>query len=632
MAELMKEFLFPHDEPRKIQKAFMTQVLEALKNKNNLLIHAPTGIGKTAASLPAAMAYALENKKTVFFLTSRHTQHKIAVDTLLKVKEKYGTKFTALDLIGKKYMCSISGVEELSSSEFSAYCKDVREKGGCESYLNLRERGKPSMETQLALKELKTKSIVPVEELLQTCRNRNLCPYEISCLLAREAEVIIADYNHIINEGIRDTLFKKTAKELQNCIIILDEAHNLPGRCRELLTKTLSTFTLDAAIKETRSAGHNAMADDLVKIRDALSELVRDKIQIDKTEAKATKEEFYSKVNAIGSYEELMGNFKFVAEQVLETRKKSYAGMVADFLESWTGADEAFVRIISRGFNKFGKAYAELAYKCLDPSLILRQISGQAHSIIGMSGTLTPVEMYRDLFGLDPKKTILAEYTDPFPKENRKNLIVPGSTTKFSARSEKMYEKIAQQCAEICNAVPGNSAVYFPSYNMLERVYNFFSPLCAKTMIMERSGLTKAEREEILEKFKSYKDSGAVLLGASAGSFGEGIDLIGDYLKSVVVVGLPLAKPDIETQELISYYDGKYQRGWDYGYTFPAIIKVMQNAGRCIRSETDKGVIVFLDERYKWKRYRDCFPKSWDIEITANPQQSIKEFFNRNPY
>lgn len=131
----------------------------------------------------------------------------------------------------------------------------------------------------------------------------------------------------------------------------------------------------------------------------------------------------------------------------------------------------------------------------------------------------------------------------------------------------------------------------------------------------------------MLDSFKSYKDAGAVLLAASAGSFGEGIDLMGDFLKGVVIVGMPLTKPDLETEELIKYYDMKYAKGWDYGYIMPAIITTMQNAGRCIRSETDRGVIVFLDERYLWAGYRKCFPKEWCMKVSANPREEIEQFY-----
>ena len=134
------------------------------------------------------------------------------------------------------------------------------------------------------------------------------------------------------------------------------------------------------------------------------------------------------------------------------------------------------------------------------------------------------------------------------------------------------------------------------------------------------------------KKFKSYKSTGATLLAVVAGSFGEGVDLPGDELKTVVVVGLPLARPDLETNALIQYYDEKFKNGWNYGYVYPAFNKVIQNAGRCIRSETDKGVIVFLDERYTLPRYYHCFPESWKIKVSVNQyKEKIERFFGGQP-
>ena len=138
--------------------------------------------------------------------------------------------------------------------------------------------------------------------------------------------------------------------------------------------------------------------------------------------------------------------------------------------------------------------------------------------------------------------------------------------------------------------------------------------------------MNKQERDDLIEKFKSYKDKGAVLLAVSNGSFGEGIDLIGDYLKAVFVVGIPLSKQDLEVQELIDYYEKRFKKGWDYGYIYPAIVTAIQNAGRCIRSETDKGVVVFLDKRYAWPMYNKYFPKDWEIKISNDYVKDINEF------
>ncbi len=139
--------------------------------------------------------------------------------------------------------------------------------------------------------------------------------------------------------------------------------------------------------------------------------------------------------------------------------------------------------------------------------------------------------------------------------------------------------------------------------------------------------MSKAEKVSLIEDFKCYKDKGALLLCASSGNYGESIDLAGELLNGVIVVGLPLARPNLKTQELIRYYDKKFEKGWDYGYVMPAIIKAVQNAGRCIRSETDRGVVVFLDERYSWSTYLSCFPKDWNFQITKEPEQLIEKFF-----
>jgi len=239
-----------------------------------------------------------------------------------------------------------------------------------------------------------------------------------------------------------------------------------------------------------------------------------------------------------------------------------------------------------------------------------------------MSGTLTPTNMYKDLLGFS--EVLQKEYKSPFPKKNKISIVVPQTTTKFSLRSEKQYKNIAKICSNIIKFIPGNSAIFFPSYQLRDYVYAFFSENCERKIFLEKPGLAKKEKKDLLLKFKKIKK--AVLLGAASGSFGEGIDLP-NVLKCVIVVGLPLQVPDLETRELIRYYDLKFGKGWDYGYTLPAVTKALQNAGRCIRSETDKGIIIFLDERYSWKNYYRCFPIGWDVKITNKYLDEINAFF-----
>ena len=192
---------------------------------------------------------------------------------------------------------------------------------------------------------------------------------------------------------------------------------------------------------------------------------------------------------------------------------------------------------------------------------------------------------------------------------------------------------MAAACAGIANNTPGNSAFFFPSYRLRDEVHHRMSPHCEKTAFLETSNMTKEEKARLFERFASKQKIGACLLGVASGSFAEGIDFKGDLLKTVVIVGLPLQRPDMETKCLIEYYERKFGKGWDYGYIFPAMNRVLQSAGRCIRSPKDRGVIIFLDARYAWPRYLDCLPrKEWGIRISHSPEECfsmMKEFFRK---
>ncbi|MEA2036580.1 MAG: ATP-dependent DNA helicase [Nanoarchaeota archaeon] len=329
-------------------------------------------------------------------------------------------------------------------------------------------------------------------------------------------------------------------------------------------------------------------------------------------------------ISKIEDYDEAISELSFAGDEIREKQKQSYVGSVGSFLEAWEGEDRGFARILSMKMGS-REPYLTLSYKCLDPSLITKEVIDRAHSIVCMSGTLTPTFMYRDILGFNDVREKV--FKSPFPPKNRLSLVVPETTTKFTRRNEEEFKKIAKVSSQVVNLVPGNSLIFFPSYNLRNSVYPYFEGMCDKTILTEKQGLTKEEKHELLEEFKGYKKEGACLMGVTAGSFGEGVDLPGDFLKCVVVVGLPLDRPTLEVKELIDYYDVKYGKGWEYGYIFPAMIKTIQNAGRCIRSETDKGVVVFLDERYSNPMYYNCFPPDYDVKISKLYKEKIENFF-----
>ncbi len=621
----MKKNLFPHSSIRKEQDKLITDVESAIKNKQHLIAHAPTGLGKTVAILSPALEYALHKKLNIFFLTSRHTQHIIAIDTLKEIKEKHDVDFTATDLIGRKWMCALPNTSDLKTNEFMEFCKSQREDYVCEFYVNTKKKtGGLDTKAKSILTNVAVKSPVHTEEAISLCKNEKLCPYEFSIALAKESQIIVCDYHHLFHPGLNENFLRKVNKKLENSIIIVDEGHNLPNRIRDLLSTNLSNLAIKRAIKEAKIENKKELIIYLIEIQEILNEFSKD-MGLGQ-EKLIKKEDFVKKVNKIKDYDELLADLEFAGDQIRLVKKQSYIGSIALFLELWQGEDTGFSRILSVKQYK-RQPWLTLSYRCLDPSIVAGEIIKKSHSTIIMSGTLAPTSMYKDILGF-PENTIERVYKNPFPQENKLSLIIPETTTKFTARNQEQYKAIADICSKITNSVPGNSAIFFPSYSLRNSVDNYFSPKSTKTIFLENPNLKKKEKNDLLDKFKKYKKVGSVLLAVAAANFSEGIDLPGDLLKCVIVVGLPLQPPDLETKELINYYDKKYSKGWDYGYILPAVTKSLQAAGRCIRSETDKGIVVFLDERYVWPGYMKCFPPDWNMKITRDYVEEVKDFFN----
>ena len=603
--------LFPHEKVRPIQDELVIAVDECVQDKKHLVVHAPTGLGKTAATIGPSVAYAIENDLTVFFLTSRHTQHKIALDTVKAIEERYDTTVPVANLIGKKWMCLHSGVENMFSGEFIDYCRKLREEGQCAYYENLKVSGSLSADARVAVEKAKERP--GSSALKEIGREHEVCPYEIGVLAAKEARVVVTDYFYLFHPEIRESFLSKISKDLDSSIIIVDEAHNLPDRIKDLATARVSSFVADRAVQEAEKYGYSF---EVLSALGAALQALSTKASRD-GECYVSKQELRDALGVSYSVEALLE----AGDEVREEQKRSYIGSVGEFLGMWDASDEGFSRILTVRENG-----VTLSYRCLDPGVVSGPLFRGCHSSVLMSGTLNPTVMYSELLDL-PLSTKEYTFQSPFPAENRLPLIVARTTTKYKSRSESMYKEQAAVLAEIADATPGNSIVFFPSYALRDSVNKYFSQRTKKPVFLEQRGMGKTERQDLLDRFGGYKDSGAVLLGVASGSFAEGVDYPGDLLKTVVVVGLPLARPDLETKSLMEYYDEKFSRGWDYGYLFPAFNRVLQSAGRCIRSETDRGALVFLDERYAWNNYQRCFPRTWQLRVTQDPGPEIEKFF-----
>ncbi len=619
--------LFPFSEIREKQDDLMAASIEAIEQGESLVAHAPTGLGKTAATLTPALEYAKENNKKVFFLTPRHSQHQIAVETVKKMQEKHNEELTVIDLLGKKWLCNIDGVQEMTSRDFKDYCQTLRDEERCDFYTAMYDMDEHQLKgkAKKKLDQLEGDAMHAEEFKSST---PTFCPYYMMMELARRSDLIIADYFHIFHPGVRESIFERSGVVLEDTILVVDEAHNLPSRTRSLFSESLSIPQIDRAITEAEKFGFYEMEEKLERLMDAIKSIAADKFASGSHEEKIGKKNLKEPIENIQNYGEFIVDLEAVAEEVRDEREKSYCGGIAEFLDAWNGDDNGFFRCIKRTRSSSGNRYIEVKYTCLDPQVSTKKPLNEAHSSILMSGTLTPQKMYADLLGLDTSAKSEA-FRSPFPEENQLDLLVPTVTTRYSERDDSMYQKYAWYLARSFESLPGNCGVFFPSYAFMHRVEKLLEEKTDRKLFVEKQSMNKEQKQRLFEEFASRKDEGdAVLLGVAAGSLGEGVDYPGDIMKGVFVVGLPLKKPDLETKGLINFYDYKFGKGWDYGYSYPAVNRAIQAAGRCIRSEDDRGVIVYMDERYDWSNYRKVFPPGMDLKKTRAPWKEIDSFFS----
>ncbi|MEM3374720.1 MAG: DEAD/DEAH box helicase family protein [Candidatus Woesearchaeota archaeon] len=342
---IKNRLFFPYKNIREEQNKLLLNVENALLYKKNLIIHAPTGLGKTVATLSPALSYALKKDLTILFLTSRHTQHKIAIDTLKSIKEKFNLDFSVSSIIGKKWMCLISGSDKMYSSDFITFCKKMREEKKCDFYINTRKTQTQFTMKASSLISTLSKNPLTTEEIINYSKTELMCPYEISLGIAKNAKVIIADYYYLFNPEIGDNFLQKIGREIEKLIVIVDEAHNLPYRLKDLASEYLSSITIKRAIKEAKRFGYDSTIESLNDIMSSLTNLT-EKMQINQ-EKIVSKNEFMQPLLEKYDYDQLIEDLEFIADSIRELQKQSYIGSIARFLRIWQGQDEGFVRIIS---------------------------------------------------------------------------------------------------------------------------------------------------------------------------------------------------------------------------------------------------------------------------------------------
>ena len=604
---------FRHERIRPSQKELMDDIYDAIANNRNFMAHAPTGLGKTDAAISAAATHAIENDQTVFFLTPKISQHRIAMEVVNGLAEKHKLDIRGVDLVGRANCCIHKNIKDLDGESFFTSCGKKIKDHQCIFYSNAKGHGRMA-ETRA---ELRFNAMLsnygsgkPHHDLIREGEKKACCPYEWLIKLAEVSNVVIADYYHLMIPSIREILFLKIKKRIEDSIIIVDEAHNLASRIRSSLSRSVNNFVFSRVEKEMAMVGPGAGP-----LEEEFSKWAAE-ILGKKEELTVAAFEFDFFIQKFGlSIEDAIEQLTDAGISYVEkTNKKSACLALASFMIEWKNDQYRCVRILKKKEGRFF-----LSKRLLDPSPTTK-ILNQCPASILMSGSLLPLEMHRDVLGLDLEKTVMKHYPSPFDPENTINIITENLTTKYTKRNEENYQSIAKNISSIIEHTPGGTALFFPSYQFMNNVLPFVSH---GNLHIQSSGMKPPEIKQMIEKFKK----GGVLCAVQGGSLAEGVDFSNGEIKTAVVIGVALDEMDVETKALIDYYEEKFSRGWDYGYLYPGTIKALQAAGRGRRKESDRVAVVYMDERFKWRKYNWILNRDEEIIVTDNAASHVARFW-----
>lgn len=604
---------FPFDKPRAGQVELISTVEEGMREKRRMLIQAPTGLGKTVGVLYPSLRDALARGQRVIYVTPKNSQHAVAEDAIERLNEK-GAKLKSLTITAKSKICFKN--EPLCNPGYCEYAKD--------HYTKMAERD--------VLGKLARKRKLTKKAFQEIAREAEVCPFEIQLDAAAEAEAVICDYNYVF--APRSAFGRLSASGIDQegkPNLVIDEAHNLPARAMDYHSPELSTFTLGKYREQLQELPLRFRADALELLTGCMDVIAKCAPPLGKGTQKIDPPS-----NLFHDQDVLLRAF---LSRYLESDEEILQGdPVLKLCFYWSEFTAALEFVEAGVREEFFTTFAShptggvVRITCCDASSFLRAAYEEYEQVVGFSATLKPFDYYSQLSGLKAQELKTAEFRSPFPAERRKLLIIPQISSKYSER-DRNYPKVAEAIARIAALKPGNYFAFFPSFEFLERTLQKFSIPPGFTVRRQERYMRADEIEDLLEHLRGGSQP-TIFFAVSGGVFAEGVDYPGDMIIGAFVVGPPLPSFDLEREEMRAYYDRHYQAGFDYAYTFPAMAKAVQAAGRVIRSETDRGLIVLMDGRFLQPSYGKSMPEDWFREsprelVSGKILDEVREFWGR---
>lgn len=606
---------FPFERPRENQEDFINFVSENMARKQSVALEAATGFGKTVCVLTSLLPLADRLEKKIVYCCRTHTQMDRVISELKHIRRK--KKVSGVSLRGRREMCLHNVILSQTSDAAGAMyvCRLLRKLDRCDYYRTYKENQDRILQMEITLSQNPLFS----HEILAASREGGFCPYEFSKEIVKDVDVVACSYLYLFHPQIREGFLEGLGCTLDDILLVLDEAHNLENLAQELGSDRLSLLSVKAATNEALEYGEPEIANFCEVLYRIMLEIeekygVKEEVSLSYKELmnKFFQEEvtFLSNIAQAERSEMLISDYLgFMQKRGEEIQKdrlkknkppRSYIFSVASFLQTWIGVKERtdYCYVASKYMTRKGTETLRLEIVSLDPRTVTLSVLDNVHASVSMSGTLTPLDAYRDVVGL--KNASLRIFPSPFKKSHIFVAAVKGVTTKGDMRDPEMYRRISVRISEVVENTPKNVGVFCPSYNVLEGLLSAgLEQIIDKPLFIERKGYSSHQNDELVRLFKNgSQGKGGVLLGVMGGRNAEGEDYPGDEMNSVVLVGVPYAVPTARTNAQIEYYSQVFpQKGRYYGYYLPAHRKLNQGAGRAHRLLGDRAAIVFLDHR-----------------------------------
>ena len=571
------EFPYPYREG---QRELVTSVYRTILRKKKLFIQAPTGVGKTMTTIfPAVKAVGEGLGDKIFYLTAKTITRTVA-EQAFQILKKNGLQYKVATLTAKEKICFCEKAE--CNPDVCPYAKghfDRVNDAVYEMITTMEEMSRENIETQ--------------------AKKHSVCPFEMGLDVSLWVDAIICDYNYVFDPNAHLKRFFSEGKKGEY-LFLIDEAHNLVERGREMYSAVL--------YKEEFLRMKKAVRYESVKLTRQLEGCNQMLLEM-KRECQTYKEynsisHFALKLlNVMNGLQKLLEEKEQVDEEVLE-----FYFHVRNFLNIYEEVDENYV--IYTELEEDGDFKLKLF--CVNPAVKLQNFLSQGNSTVFFSATLLPIRYYKRLLSVETDDYAVYAHS-PFKEANRLLVLGQDVSTKYTRRGYQMYERFAIYIKNVMQAKPGNYLVFFPSYRFMEEVRETFERYRTEEMccMIQEQNMNEQDREAFLQEFEAEREGSLAGFCVMGGIFSEGIDLTKERLIGAMIVGTGLPQVCNEREILKQYFDRHGENGFDYAYLYPGMNKVLQAAGRVIRTEEDKGVIALLDDRFAGRRYLEIFPREW---------------------